>query len=175
MCQALYQRLSIAKRYGRRGRRAGHRFHGHYASFNLKDHREIVHINIEKAGDIQEQLVTKIAELAATAAEVGEAVPVRFDVPATAAAELWDSGLPVAAHERDTLEMLAASYHVPLWALAQVNPIAKNAPLGRRTVLRLDCAQSRLAKDFEATIDSARAFLYAASVMLLVRRIARAL
>ena len=32
----------------------------------------------------------------------------------------------------------------------------------------------RLAKDFEATIDSARAFLYAASVMLLARRIARA-
>jgi putative transposase len=32
----------------------------------------------------------------------------------------------------------------------------------------------RLAKDFEATIDSARAFLYAASVMLLVPRIARA-
>jgi len=32
----------------------------------------------------------------------------------------------------------------------------------------------RLAKDFEATIDSARTFLYAASVMLLVRRIARA-
>jgi transposase len=30
----------------------------------------------------------------------------------------------------------------------------------------------RLAKDFEATIDSARAFLYAASVMLLMRRIA---
>ena len=33
----------------------------------------------------------------------------------------------------------------------------------------------RLAKDFEATIGSARAFLYAASVMLLVRRIANAL
>ena len=32
----------------------------------------------------------------------------------------------------------------------------------------------RLAKDFEATIGSARAFLYAASVMLLVRRIAHA-
>jgi len=32
----------------------------------------------------------------------------------------------------------------------------------------------RLAKDFEATIASGRAFLYAASVMLLVRRIARA-
>ena len=32
----------------------------------------------------------------------------------------------------------------------------------------------RLAKDFEATIASARVFLYAASVMLLVRRLARA-
>jgi transposase len=32
----------------------------------------------------------------------------------------------------------------------------------------------RLAKDFEATISTARAFLYAASVMLLVRRIANA-
>ena len=31
----------------------------------------------------------------------------------------------------------------------------------------------RLARDFEATIASARAFLYAASVMLLIRRIAR--
>ena len=32
----------------------------------------------------------------------------------------------------------------------------------------------RLAKDFEATIDSARAFLYVASIMLLARRMARA-
>jgi len=31
----------------------------------------------------------------------------------------------------------------------------------------------RLAKDVEATINSARAFLYAASIMLLVRRLAR--
>jgi len=31
----------------------------------------------------------------------------------------------------------------------------------------------RLAKDFEATIESARAFLYAAAVMLMVRRFAR--
>jgi hypothetical protein len=115
----------------------GPRFHGHYASFDLRDHREIVHINIEKAADIQEQLVTKIAELAATPADVGEAVPLRLDVPATAAAELWDSGLPVAAHAGDTLETLAASYHVPLWAEAQVNPTAKNALLteGQRIIV----------------------------------------
>jgi LysM domain-containing protein len=115
----------------------GRRFHGHYASFNLRDHREIVHINIEKAADIQEQLVTKISELAATPANVAEAVPLRLEVPATAAAELWDSGLAVAAHERDTLETLAASYHVPLWAMAQVNPVPKNALLteGQRIIV----------------------------------------
>ena len=32
----------------------------------------------------------------------------------------------------------------------------------------------RLAKDFEATISSAAAFLYAASAMVLIRRLARA-
>jgi hypothetical protein len=131
----------------------GRRFHGHYASFNLRDHREIVHINIEKAADIQEQLVTKIAELAATQADVGEAVPLRLDVPATAAAELWDSGLPVAAHERDTLETLAASYHVPLWAVAQLNPVAKNALLteGQRIIVPRHLTRWRHRSQFQAT------------------------
>jgi hypothetical protein len=102
----------------------GHRFHGHYASFNLKNHHEIVHVNMEKAEYIQEQLVTKVAQLAATPANAeGEAVPVRFDVPPGASIELWDSGLLVAAHAGDTLQRLAATYHVPLWALAQVNPV----------------------------------------------------
>jgi LysM repeat protein len=115
----------------------GRRFHGHYASFNLRDHREIVHINIEKAVDIQDQLATKIAELTKTPVDVGEAIPLRVEVPATAAAELWDSGLPIAAQEHDTLETVAASYHVPLWAVAQVNPVAKNALLseGQRIVV----------------------------------------
>ena len=64
----------------------GSRFHGHYASYNLKDHSEIIHINIEKADRIQEQLVGKIAELAATPATAeGEAVPLHLEVPADAA------------------------------------------------------------------------------------------
>ena len=46
--------------------------------------------------------------------------------------------------------------------------MARRDAKGRSAIAR------RLAKDFEATIDSARAFLYAASVMLLVRRIAAA-
>ena len=114
------------------------RFHGHYASFNLKDHSEIVHINIEKAERIQEQLVRKIAELSATpAAAQGEAVPLHLEVPADTAIELWDSGLPVQAHAGDTLKSLAATYHVPLWSLAEINTVSVRAPLseGQRVIV----------------------------------------
>ncbi len=116
----------------------GSRFHGHYASYNLKDHSEIVHINIEKADRIQEQLVSKVAELAQTPAEAeGEAVPIRLEVPGDAAVELWDSGLPVAAHAGDTLKSLAATYRVPLWTLAQINSVSEREPLaeGQRIVI----------------------------------------
>ena len=60
--------------------------------------------------------------------------------------------------------------------LIAVEIVRKNNP--RRWVVERFFAwigrNRRLAKDFEASIESARAFLYAASVMLLVRRIARA-
>jgi LysM repeat protein len=114
------------------------RFHGHYASFNLKDHGEIIHINIEKAKQIQEQLVRKIAELSATPAAVqGEAVPLHLEVPADTAVELWDSGLPVQAHAGDTLKSIAANYHVPVWSLAEINAMSVRVPLseGQRVII----------------------------------------
>lgn len=116
----------------------GSRFHGHYASYNLKDHSEIIHINIEKTDRIQEQLVAKIAQLAGTSASAeGEAVPIHLQVPADAAIELWDSGLPVQAHAGDTLKTLAAAYHVPLWSLAKINSVPETAALdeGQRIVV----------------------------------------
>jgi len=58
----------------------GTRFHGHYASYNLKDHNELIHINIEKADRIQEQLVEKIVELAFAWRWLGGQF---FDRPAT--------------------------------------------------------------------------------------------
>ena len=42
------------------------------------------------------------------------------------------------------------------------------------TILHALGRNRRLAKDFEATIASAEAFLYAAAVVLLLRRVARA-
>jgi hypothetical protein len=114
------------------------RFHGHYASYNLKDHHEIIHINIEKAEQIHEQIAAKIAELVATpAAAEGEAVPVRFVVPSGAPIELWDSGTPVVAHNGDTMQSLADAYHVPLWSIAQINRLPERGALseGQRVIV----------------------------------------
>ena len=93
---------------------------------------------MEKVGAIQDQLVSKIAALAATPASAeGEAVPLRIDIPPTASIELWDSGLLVSAHAGDTLQTLAARYRVPLWALTQVNNLSGGAELtkGERIIM----------------------------------------
>jgi hypothetical protein len=116
----------------------GRGFHGHFASFNLKNRSEVIHINLDKFDKIQEQLAGKIRSLAATPARgEGEAVPLRLVFPAAGLIELWDSGLPVSAHAGDTLQTLATAHHVPVWALLQLNKKGENAVLteGERVVV----------------------------------------
>jgi hypothetical protein len=105
-------------------------YQGHYASFDLKQHEEVSHINIDKMDSIHEQLVTAIAQLATTPLPAkGEAVPLRYVVPSDAPLELWDSGTQQLARSGDTLQRLAALNHVPLWSLTQVNQYSEGAPL----------------------------------------------
>jgi LysM repeat protein len=113
-------------------------YQGRYASFDLKEHQEVTHINIEKMDSVHEQLVTAIAQLATTPAQTkGEAAPLRYVVPADAPVELWDSGTPWIARSGDTLQRLAALNHVPLWSLTQANQLSDNAPLavGQRVIV----------------------------------------
>jgi hypothetical protein len=105
-------------------------YQGHYASFDLKEHGEVTHINIDKMDSIHEQLVTAIAQLATTPLPAkGEAVPLRYVVPSDAPLELWDSGTQQLARSGDTLQRLAALNGVPLWSLTQANQYADSAPL----------------------------------------------
>ena len=113
-------------------------FQGHYASFDLAQHNEINHLNIEKAETIHEQVVTKIEQLGTVPAKTeAETAPIRLVIPADATLELWDSGMPVVARASDTLQTLATLYHVPLWSVAQINHISGGAPLapGQRIVV----------------------------------------
>lgn len=113
-------------------------YQGHYASFDLSEHEEITHINIDKMDSIHEQLVSAIAQLATTPAKTeGEAVPLRYVVPPNTPIELWDSGTPLSARSGDTLQTLAALHHVPLWSLTQINRLSDSAPLtvGQRVIV----------------------------------------
>jgi thioesterase domain-containing protein len=110
-------------------------FHGHYASYNLKDRSEIIHVNLDKFSRIQELLAAKIRSMGAGGE--GEAVPLRIVFAATGPIELWDSGAAVSAHAGETLQSLAAAYHVPAWAVAQINRKSEGAALseGERIIV----------------------------------------
>ena len=113
-------------------------YQGHYASFDLKQHEEVTHINIDKMDSIHQQLVTAITQLGAIPASAGgEAMPLRYVVPPDAPIELWDSGTPQMTRSGDTLEKLAAFNHVPLWSLTQANQYSENTPLpiGQRVLI----------------------------------------
>jgi hypothetical protein len=110
----------------------------HYASFDLSEHEEVSHINIEKMDVIQEQLVSKVVQVATMSAKTeGEALPLNYVVPPNAAIDLWDSGMSVFARPGDSLQTIAALYHVPLWSVTQVNKGAEKTPLvpGERVVV----------------------------------------
>lgn len=114
-------------------------YQGHFASFDLSEHAEVSHINIDKMDDVHAQVITKILQLATTPAKAeGEAVPLNYVVPPGTAIELWDSGMPVFARPGDTLQTIAELYHVPLWSLTQANKgLTESAPLvpGERVVV----------------------------------------
>lgn len=114
---------------------AGSGFHGHYASYNLKDRSEIIHVNLDKFSRIQELLAAKVRSMGAGGE--GEAVPLRIVFAAAGPIELWDSGMAVSAHAGDTPQSLAAAYHVPAWAVAQINRKSESAALsdGERIVV----------------------------------------
>jgi hypothetical protein len=114
-------------------------YQGHFASFDLSQHNEVLHVNIDKMDDIHAQVMDKILQLATTPAKTGgEAVPLNYVVPPGNPIELWDSGMPVFARPGDTLQTIAGLYHVPLWSLTQVNKgVADSAPLvpGERVIV----------------------------------------
>jgi hypothetical protein len=126
-------------------------FRGSYASYDLDQHDEVSHITIDKMDAVHQQLIAKIVRLTAAPAKVegaapakvvekvaeGEAIPLRYVVPAGEAIELWDSGITVTARSRDTLQTLASRYRLPQWSLTQINQMPDNAPLtaGQRIIV----------------------------------------
>jgi len=105
-------------------------YRGHYASYDLKEHSRVSHVNIEKSDDIHRQILEMVTQLPRIPLQTQvDAVPLRYLVPANTPVELWDSGVRVPVRAGDTMESIAAAHRVPLWSIAQSNSLPENAPL----------------------------------------------
>ena len=113
-------------------------FPGHFASYDLDRHDEVLHISIDKMDAIHQQIVAKVRDITMTPVKAeGEIVQLRYVVPPNEPTELWDSGVAVTARAGDTLQTLASEFHVPLWSLTQANSMSDSTPLteGQRVVV----------------------------------------
>jgi hypothetical protein len=128
-------------------------FQGNYASFNLKDRAEVIHVNLDKFPHIQEILANKI-RLAGAISEGRE--PLRLLVPPSVPIELWDSGLAISAQAFDTLQTIATTYHVPPWTLTQLNKVSETAALtdGRRIVIPHSVGQKLSSSPAQSPVSS---------------------
>ena len=60
---------------------------------------------------------------------------VKYVVPRNEPIELWDSGLRATVRAGENLQMIAAQYGAPAWAIAQINRIGEDTPLQSGTML----------------------------------------
>jgi pimeloyl-ACP methyl ester carboxylesterase len=105
-------------------------FHGAFASVNLKEHSEIIHVTIDKSDVLQDAVLSKIVEVVNMPASPQAApVAIKYAPPAGAPIELWDGGAMVAADEGQTVSGVAAKFGVPSWAVASINGLDPQAPL----------------------------------------------
>jgi pimeloyl-ACP methyl ester carboxylesterase len=126
---------------------AGRGFRGRLINVDLREHSEIVHINLDKTVAVQDLVVAKIVALCALAhsraaakrADLGNDVRplvLKYTVPGVAPIELWDSAINVKARPGDTIDLIAARNAVPIWVIAQINAIDQDHPIeAGRTLL----------------------------------------
>jgi hypothetical protein len=134
-------------------------FRGRLINADLREHREIVHITLDKSALIHDLILDKVVGVAAAAALARQAkqtpaappartrpqkkppaakpqppayvlpLAMKYVVPAEAPIVLWDSAIRVSAQPGDTLESVSARHAVPLWAVAQINGLEPGATL----------------------------------------------
>lgn len=151
----LYQATNIIGGGSARGARD---FRGRIVNVDLREHREIVHITLDKSDVIHALVVDKVVGVAAAAARKQAALALtdsqqskqqhkarkppasapppyvlpltmKYVVPANEPIALFDSAISATARADDTLESIAARTNTPAWIIAQVNKITDDAPL----------------------------------------------
>jgi len=113
-------------------------FRGHFATINLKQYWNVLHVNLLKIDGLQDRVLDKIAQVTAMRPSLeGPAVPIQYVMPRDLPIEIFDSGIPAVVERGEDLRTIAVKYSVPPWALAAVNNLGDNAALrpGQKLVI----------------------------------------
>jgi hypothetical protein len=116
----------------------GSDFRGHYASIDLKNYWEVLHVNMVKMRGLQDQIIAKMIQIVNMPPQLeGATVPIHYVMPRGEKIELWDSGLPIRTEGEETVRSIAAKYAVPAWAVAQINNLDPSERLqpGHRLII----------------------------------------
>jgi len=132
---------------------SGEGFRGRLINVDLREHNEIIHINLDKSSTIHDLIVDEIMDFVAhggknqisapaapslSQAKYQRPIPasspnyirpyfLAYLVPRNEPIELWDSGIQITARPGETLQTIASGYRVPAWLVAQVNKINPDA------------------------------------------------
>ena len=108
-------------------------FRGHFATVDLKNYWEVLHVNMVKIRGLQDKIVAKVVQITTLPVQLeGPTVPIRYIMPRGEPIELWDSGVAIRTEAGDTVRNVAQRYAVPAWAVAQLNDVNANATLRAR-------------------------------------------
>ena len=137
-------------------------FRGRLVNVDLREHNEIIHITLDKSSKLHQLVADEIIGFAAFSGRKQPDAPVerspknnkqkqrfadapslnfvtplsmKYVVPRNEPIELWDSGLRATVRAGETLQMIAAQYGAPAWAIAQINQIGDEAPLQPGTAI----------------------------------------
>jgi hypothetical protein len=113
--------------------KSGGGFKGRLINIDLREHRDIVHITLDKSPRIHNAVVAEIVGFisaaptqAQTSAQFIHPYFLAYVVPPNEPIEIWDSGIQIAVRPRETLRTIADDYRIPVWLLAQVNRLDPN-------------------------------------------------
>lgn len=138
-------------------------FRGRLINVDLREHREIVHITLDKSDVIHRVVVEQIAGIVAAARPRPEPaaarapgrsqsappprvrpLTMRYVIPPEARVEIWDDALRIGVKTGQTWDAIGAEHGVPVWLLLQVNGAAGGTPPGETALVPQQAARAAL-------------------------------
>jgi hypothetical protein len=133
-------------------------FRGRLVNIDLREHKEIIHITLDKSSKLHELVADEIIGFATFSSRKQSNVSnvsmegspkgkkqkqrsvdapsqnfeiplyMKYVVPRDEPIQIWDSGLRTTVRAGENLQTIAAQYGPPVWAIAQINKIGDDTP-----------------------------------------------